>query len=95
MKKSFLSISPKCMAFIPLFFISRTRAQTIPSSNEIVIAAKYLGIDLPGSKVSLVLGGAPGDKLYCARTLNEIEMARAVLLTMRKRGAYDFCDAAP
>src|ERR1700730_8021357 len=47
MKKSFLSILPKCMAFVPALLSRATRVKTAPSSKTIARAAKYPVIGAP------------------------------------------------
>src|SRR5271166_6834686 len=43
MKKSFLSMPPKCIARVPTLRSSKTLVTTMPTSSTIVAAAKYPG----------------------------------------------------
>src|SRR5215471_16779192 len=60
MRKSFLSIWPKCIALIPLLLISRTRVITIPSNSTMVTEARSrcIGLFCKWSSLEIAKWGA-------------------------------------
>src|SRR5215469_5167777 len=54
MKKSVLSMLPKCIARVPVLRSSRTLVSTMPTNNTMVAAARYPGTALSVRSVHLV-----------------------------------------